>query len=325
MTSASFSPLGEGFKRRWPVIDVARGIAIIAMILFHFTWDLGFFGIIDYDISFTPEGRLLAHCIAGSFLFIVGISLALAARNGLPIKPYLRRLRYVAGAAIIVSVGTFFTMPDDWIFFGVLHCIALSSLLALPFLRAPILLVAALAIFSIAAPFMVYHPLFDRPWLFWLGLNHVLPRTNDYVPFFPWFGVVLAGSVAARFVDRSPHLSAWFQRARVDALSRSLARLGRFSLPVYLLHQPILMGLLWALLSITGPLHLFAPVDGGFAKACTASCVAAGNKSDKCVLSCSCVGNEIATKSPPVTTLPEDELNRRIDDAILICRGKGAL
>jgi len=104
-----------------------------------------------------------------------------------------------------------------------------------------------------------------------------------------------------------------------------LARLGRFSLPVYLLHQPILMGLLWALLSITGPLHLFAPVDGGFAKACTASCVAAGNKSDKCVLSCSCVGNEIATKSPPVTTLPEDELNRRIDDAILICRGKGAL
>jgi uncharacterized membrane protein len=216
-------------------------------------------------------------------------------------------------------------MPDEWIFFGVLHCSALSSLLALPFLRAPILLVAALAIFSIAAPYMVYHPLFDRPWLFWLGLNHVLPRTNDYVPFFPWFGVVLAGSVAARFVDRSPHLSAWFQRSRVDALSRPLARLGRFSLPVYLLHQPILMGLLWALLSITGPLHLFAPVDGGFAKACTASCVAAGNKSDKCVLSCSCVGNEIATKSPPVTTLPEDELNRRIDDAILICRGKGAL
>ena len=171
-------------NRRWPLVDVARGFAIIAMILFHFTWDLGFFGIIDYDISFTPEGRLLAHSIAGSFLFIVGISLALAARNGLPIKPYLRRLRYVAGAAIIVSVGTFFTMPDDWIFFGVLHCIALSSLLALPFLRAPIVVVAAFAALSVALPFTVYHPLFDRPWLFWLGLNHVLPRTNDYVPFF---------------------------------------------------------------------------------------------------------------------------------------------
>jgi uncharacterized membrane protein len=310
-------------NRRWPIIDIARGVAIIAMVLFHFTWDIGFFGIIDYDISFTPEGRLLSHCIAGSFLFIVGISLALAARNGLSYRPYLRRLQYIAGAAIIVSGSTFFLMPEDWIFFGVLHCIALSSLLALPFLRAPILPVAAVAALSIALPFTVYHPLFDQPWLFWLGLNHVLPRTNDYVPIFPWFGVVLAGSVAARLMDMQPSLSAWLQRSRTDLFSRPLARLGRLSLAVYLVHQPILMGLLWALLSLTGPLPLFAPPDGGFAKACTASCLAAGNKNDRCVSSCACVGNEITSKLPPVTTLPEAELNRRIDAAILVCRGKG--
>ncbi len=324
MNAPLLRPIHE-FHRRWPALDVARGLAIIAMILFHFTWDLGFFGIVDYDISFTPEGRLLAHCIAGSFLFIVGMSLALAARNGLRVKPYLRRLRYVAGAAIIVSIGTFFTMPDDWIFFGVLHCIALSSLLALPFLSAPIVLIAASAALSIAAPFFIYFPIFDKPWLFWLGLNHVLPRTNDYVPLFPWLGVVLSGVVVARLIEKKPGISEWFQRPRFTPISRYLARLGRFSLPIYLLHQPILMGLLWTLLSVAGPLHLFAASDGGFAKACTASCVAAGNKSDKCVSSCSCVGNEIATKTPPVATLPEAELNRRIDDAILICRGKGAL
>jgi len=49
---------------RWPIIDALRGIAVIAMIGFHFTWDLGFFQMIDYDISFTTEGRVLSHLIA---------------------------------------------------------------------------------------------------------------------------------------------------------------------------------------------------------------------------------------------------------------------
>ena len=318
-------PLLAESNRRWPILDTARGVAIIAMILFHFTWDLGFFGIVDYDISFTLEGRLLAHLIAGSFLFIVGMSLALAARNGLPFKPNLKRLRYVAGAAILVSLGTFFLMPEDWIFFGVLHCIALSSLLALPFLAAPLLLTAAIAALSIAAPLFIYAPIFDQPWMFWLGLNHILPRTNDYVPLFPWFGVVLAGLVVVRLIDTRAEWAAWFQRARPNAFFRYLARLGRFSLAIYLIHQPILMGVLWSILSLTGPLHLFAPSDGGFAKSCTASCVAAGNKNDKCVTSCSCVGAEISSKMPPVTTLAEADLNRRIDEAILMCRSKGAL
>ena len=312
-------------RRRWPALDVARGLAIIAMIRFHFTWDLGFFGIVDYDISFTREGRILAHGIAGSFLFLVGFSLALAHRGGVKWQPFLRRFRFVVGAALLVSLGTFFVMPDEWIFFGVLHCIALSSLLALPFLGAPLLLVGLVAALVVAAPFLVAHPFFDQPWLFWLGLNQVLPRTNDYVPMFPWFGVVLAGVVAARLAYRHPTVSAWLQRPLEQTVARLLARMGRFSLLIYLIHQPILMGLLWALLSVTGPIHLFTPSDGGFAKACTASCIASGRNDQKCVSSCACVGEEIASKSPPVSTLSEFDINKRIDESILICRAKGAL
>ncbi len=325
MTRSSFSPTGEGIKRRWPVLDVARGVAILSMIAFHFTWDLGFFGIVDYDISFTSEGRMLAHGIAGSFLLIVGLSLALAHRGTFQLKPFLRRFRFVAGAALIVSVGTFVAMPEEWIFFGVLHCIALSSLLALPMLGAPLVWVAGTAAVSLAAPLVVAHPFFEQPWLFWLGLNHVMPRTNDYVPLFPWFGVVLSGVLAARLTYRYQSATAWLQRPIAGRAARWLARMGRFSLPIYLIHQPLMMSLLWAGLSMTGPLHLFAPSDGGFAKACTASCVASGRKDRQCVSSCSCVGEEIASKSPPVTTLSEFEMDKRIDAAILVCRTKGAL
>jgi uncharacterized membrane protein len=324
MTEASFSFSGEGRKRRWPVVDIARGIAIIAMILFHFTWDLGYFGIVDYDISFTTEGRVLSHLIAGSFLLLVGMSLALAARDGLPVKPYLRRLRAIAGAAILVSLGTFFLMPEDWIFFGVLHCIALSSLVALPFIVAPLPVVIVTALAALALPWFVYHPFFDAPWLFWIGLNHVLPRTNDYVPFFPWFGLVLTGLAFTRSIERFPAQVKWAEQPRTASFSRGLARLGRFSLPVYLLHQPLLMALLWGMLSLTGPIRLFQPADGGFTKACQASCIASGQADDKCTASCSCVGDEMAQKQPPVATLTDEQLHRRVDEAILLCRGKGA-
>ena len=139
-----------------------RGVAIIAMIGFHFTWDLGFFQLIDYDISFTPEGRVLSHLIAGTFLFLVGISLALAHRTQIEARAFLLRFFKIAGAAALVSLGTFFATPEEWIFFGVLHCIALSSLLALPFLRAPLSLIFAFAVMALGAPSLITHPLDTR-------------------------------------------------------------------------------------------------------------------------------------------------------------------
>ena len=117
-------------QTRWPIIDALRDIAVVAMIGFHFTWDLDFFHLIDYDISFTPEGRVMSHLIAGTFLFLVGVSLALAHRAQFDPHAFMKRFFKIAGAAALVSLGTYFAMPDEWIFFGILHCIALSSLLA---------------------------------------------------------------------------------------------------------------------------------------------------------------------------------------------------
>ena len=186
---------------RWPILDLARGWAVVAMVVFHFTWDLGYFQLISYDISTETSGRIAAHLIAGSFLFLSGVGLALAHRGGLKSDAYLKRLGRIALAAALVSVGTWFAMRDDWIFFGILHCIALTSLAALPFLGLPVWVIAGAAIISIAAPSVLNLPIFDAPWLYWLGLNTTLPRTNDYVPVFPWFGIVLTGVGLARLVS----------------------------------------------------------------------------------------------------------------------------
>jgi uncharacterized membrane protein len=318
MTDPAFSYSNP--NTRWSLLDIARGIAIIAMIGFHFTWDLGFFGVVDYDISFAPEGRLLAHGIVSTFLSIVGFSLALATRDGFRPRVFLRRFRWLVGAALLVSLGTLIAMPSQWIFFGVLHCIAVSSLLALPFLRAPLWGLVILALAVILAPVVVAHPFFDQPWLFFLGLNRVMPETNDYVPLFPWFGVVLLGLAFGRFALAKPAIASFFTRPRLGFLAKRLARLGRFSLPVYLLHQPLLMGALWGLLTVTGPIHLGPVRDTAFIRACIANCVQKGREEPYCQAVCTCVGERIAEIGRTASNQPEAEFSSRIDTAVAACR-----
>jgi len=211
---------------RLPALDAARGLAVIAMVLYHFSWDLALFGLIETDVA--QDGRGLAMAIAGSFLAISGVALTLAGR----IRP--RRLAILLGAATLVSAGSWWFDPGSFIFFGILHCIALSSLLAWPLLRAPAWLLAAAAALIFAAA-LWSHPAFDAwPWL-WLGLSTQVPLTNDYIPIIPWFGFVLLGMLAGRLQP-----GAWAQWG-----PGPLVWLGRHSLLIYLVHQPVLTTLLF--------------------------------------------------------------------------------
>src|ERR1700716_3851640 len=122
IANATARPTG----RRIAALDVARGIAIIAMVVYHFAWDLWAFGLIATDVGYGFGWRLFAHTIASTFLAIVGISLVLAARNGLNRDAFLWRLGMVAGGALIVSIATWFEDANTFVFFGILHLIALG-------------------------------------------------------------------------------------------------------------------------------------------------------------------------------------------------------
>ena len=299
---------------RWPIIDALRGLAVIAMIGFHFTWDLGFFQMIDYDISFTPEGRVLSHLIAGTFLFLVGVSLALAHRKAIETRAFLKLFFKIAGAAALVSLGTYFVMPEEWIFFGVLHCIALSSLLALPILRAPLIIVFVSALLALSTPALIETPFFDRPDMFWLGLNKILPRTNDYVPLLPWFGVVLMGVVTARLILAREALGALLARPSF----KPLMLMGRYALPIYLLHQPVLMGVLWVFVTLAGPFEKAPVIEPAFFQNCAQSCASSGRGIEACDRACSCLGRALTGMKNPTG-------DEALQSALAICRKDGAL
>ena len=127
-------------RQRLLLIDALRGIAIAMMVAFHFCFDLSYFGLADfnfYEDSFWLNARTL---ILSSFLFLVGVSLVLATRSGLILTRYLRRLGYLLAAALLVSVATWWMFAERFVFFGVLHFIALASVLG-GLVRCPVIAV----------------------------------------------------------------------------------------------------------------------------------------------------------------------------------------
>jgi uncharacterized membrane protein len=233
-------------RRRVQALDMARGTALAAMAVYHFSWDLDFYGLADIPVTSATGWIVFARMIAGSFLGLVGVGLVMAARGGINWRGYGWRLAQIVAAAAGITIATRFAFPGAFIFFGILHAIALFSVLALAFLRLPVVLMLACAALAFAAPPLLSGPLFDRPWLLWTGLGTFFPPSNDYVPLFPWFGATLAGMALARLLDQAgtwEKLSSWRPET---AIARLAAFAGRHSLLVYLAHQPVLLALLGA-------------------------------------------------------------------------------
>ena len=269
---------------RLALVDLARGVALLAMFVYHFAYDLSHFDLIETDVVIEPGWRLFARGIAGSFLTIVGFSLVLATRKGLNRPAYLRRLGMVAGAAALVTLGTWFAMPQNFIFFGILHHIALASVLALPFLRLPSIVIALAAALAFALPALVAHPLLDEPWAVWLGFSRAPLQTADFVPLFPWFGFVLSGIVLAQLLLprlAGKQIAAWTP----GRLTRIVTWGGRHSLLVYLIHQPLFIGVLMLAMLVVPPP---SREEHTFRAECQRSCAGPNLPGPVCRAVCAC-------------------------------------
>lgn len=298
MTTAEKGPLpGPIADRPRPpriaLVDMARGVALLAMFLYHFAWDLSFFRLITTDVVAHPGWKWFAHVIAGSFLALVGVSLVLATRGGIDRAGYLRRLAFVAGGAALVTAGTYAFTPDAYVFFGILHHIAVASVVALPFLALPVLAVAGAAITAFALPALVRHPLLDTDVLLWLGLSDRPINSGDFVPFFPWFGCVLIGVALARLVLARGGEARLAAVGETTPPARLLGWMGRRSLPIYLIHQPLFIGLLsalvWLFPAMVQPRSAaFDPQVRPFIAACVQSCTANGQDRELCQDACGC-------------------------------------
>jgi uncharacterized membrane protein len=269
---------------RIAALDLARGLALIAMTTFHFSWDLEFFGYAEPGMTAAFGWKWYARGIAFTFLLLAGISFALAHGNGVRKAHFLRRLLQICAAAAVISLATWYMTPDRFVFFGILHQIAAASVIALLFVGLPPLAILASAAVFLALAIVFRSELFEHPALWWTGLGQTLPLSNDYVPVFPWTGAVLLGLAIGKFIATRGLVGGLATSTKQAGLAASaVGFLGKHSLVYYLVHQPVLFALLYLVSQI-------APPDrtGAYTSACTKSCLPSGSESF-CKDFCGCV------------------------------------
>ncbi|MBI2770812.1 MAG: DUF1624 domain-containing protein [Burkholderiales bacterium] len=237
--------------QRFDSIDTLRGLAIVWMTAFHFCFDLNQSGWIRQNFYADPFWTGQRTAIVSLFLFCAGLGQAMAVAQGQSWPRFWKRWGQVAACALLVTAGSYWMFPKSFIYFGVLHGIALMLIVVrltagwgrwlwlFGGLAIALKFIAAYAHSTgVAADFLN-----ENPWN-WLGLISRKPITEDYVPLIPWLGVMWWGMAAGQWLLRQR--PAWVQRPMPRATT-PLAWLGRWSLPWYMLHQPVLIGALMLL------------------------------------------------------------------------------
>lgn len=245
-------PLQAPVPARFDAVDALRGSAMVWMTVFHLCFDLSHFGYWPQDFRHDPVWTVQRTAIVSLFLFCAGLGQAVALDQGQGWARFGRRWAQIAGCALLVSAGSYLMFPRSFIYFGVLHGMAAM----LPLARATagwgrgLWLAGAVALalpwaaqWALAGPLADVAAHFNARTLNWLGLVSRKPFTEDYVPVLPWLGVMWWGLACGRWL--LAHRPGCLQ-VRVPRPLRGLAVLGRWSLSYYMLHQPVLIGLLLA-------------------------------------------------------------------------------
>ena len=238
-------------RRLWE-IDTLRGFAIVQMIFYHFVWDLHFFGLYQGNL-FSGPWQWFARTIATQFLFLVGISLTLSyhreiqqGETNLFTKYFLRGAK-IFGWGLVITIGTYFFIGQGFVIFGILHLIGFSIMISYPFLRLNRWVALLTGLTMIGVGLYIDSVVVDYPWLIWLGLKQQGIAMVDYYPVLPYSGIALLGIFAGYILYRD-HLRQfalpdWSDNQFVSGLRF----LGRHSLLIYLIHQPILIAIFFVL------------------------------------------------------------------------------
>ncbi len=239
-------------SRFWE-IDLMRAVAIIMMIIFHFLYDLEYFGDYDFKLGSLPW-LFYARAGASVFIALVGISLTLnfskAELEGISEKDtrlkQVKRGLMVFSWGLIITVITWYFLGEFVIVFGILHLIGLSIIIAIPFIKYRSLNLALGIIFIILGIILIY-PNFEFSGLVWLGFRPMEYDYEDYFPLLPWFGVVLVGIVIGHALYPKYKRKFKLPDLSQNSVMKPLCFIGRYSLFIYLIHQPVLIAILYAL------------------------------------------------------------------------------
>ncbi len=236
--------------RRVQLMDEQRGVLIIGVVLYHLLYDLAVLFPVGIPWMFSNWMNSVRNICAGALIVVSGISCHYTRSN------WRRGLR-AFGLGMLLTVVTALFIPSQLILFGILHFF--GSMMMLYALLQPLLekvptmagLLGSTLLFFLTWPIFsgfirvlgvtVYLPefLYNKPLLFPLGFACQGIASADYYPLIPWGFLFLAGSFFGRYV-RAGRLPEFCYRSHLPLL----ARIGNHTMLIYLVHQPVIYGLL---------------------------------------------------------------------------------
>ena len=228
------------------LLDVFRGLSVLAMMVYHFFWDLAYFNFIEFQYITNGFPLFIAQCIGASFIIISGISSRLASLSSDYRIKFLRRIGVLILICSLITSLTYFLDKTSFIFFGVLHFLVTCSLISFFLIKTNkghVLFI--LFIFSLILS--ISEIKYDLPNYFaWIGLNEEVPITNDFYPIIPWISFYFFGAWISRPVANyltKKNRVGYFGIQKLTSIYSGLQFLGRNSLTFYILHQPIFFSL----------------------------------------------------------------------------------
>ena len=225
-------------NRYWE-IDATRGTAVVLMVLFNYAFALDYLKI--YTLT---EGWafwwLFPRLVAGTFIFVAGISLTISYSRSRSWERQVRRGLKIFSLGMLITAATFLLIPEATVWFGILHFIGLSIILSLLFIKTELRYLLVAGVVALTIGIYLNNFVFDFPWLLWLGFGPVF-TTLDYFPVPPWPAPLLIGMAAGK---KFYHEGKRQFSLREIKTTKPINFLGRHSLIIYLLHQPVLLILL---------------------------------------------------------------------------------
>ena len=235
------------------LLDITRGICVLAMVAYHFCWDLGYFGFIDLRLITQGFGLFVAQLIGFSFITIAGISSRIMSLSDSFKQKFLRRFFKLVFISAVISTATFMLNRDSFIFFGILHFLSVCSLISLIliYIKSSFHL---FVIFLCAAVISTGNITLNLPFtLSWLGFNKEILPTNDFYPLFPWVTFYFFGFWSGKIIfEKISHKDGDLPMPinEINILLRFFEYMGKNALLIYILHQPILFSLFFLFITV---------------------------------------------------------------------------
>lgn len=225
---------------RFIELDMLRGFAISIMIFFHLLWDLDYYGIFKLDKEMYGYGSYFPPL----FFILVGICLVISSQRKTTKQLLVRGFTVFLMGMIITGITTIF-IPERPVTFGALHCIGLSIVFSTVFLRFKVWNILPSSAIMIGGMLIGKYNV-QNPTFFHLAIGlhraDLWKTTIDYFPLLPWLGVTLFGVALGNVLYKNGKRQFHFPEISHYKPVKAVSWLGKHSLVIYLLHQPVIIG-----------------------------------------------------------------------------------